>query len=145
MPADSAKVAVTYTKTMPGLTVAYYQNFDVIIYWNSFAYDATNALASGVPFITYNLPHAQGMNIASAAPLHQFRQEFCVHDNGHYPTAIFPTGTLLFDQPMWTDGATPSGAGIGLVADICLGTGLPLPQVDSSTFSHLKGLYADER
>jgi hypothetical protein len=122
---------------MGGLSVPYYQGFDIIIYWNSYAYPPDNAIASGVPFISTNQPHAAAMNIAGAATLHQARDLFCVHDNSYYPTEIYPLGDLVFDQPMWTDGVEVAGAGIGLIAHLCPTT----PVFESNTWSGLKSLF----
>jgi hypothetical protein len=104
---------------MPGLSIAYYQSFELIIYWNGYGYDPTNAIDSGVPLITVSTQQTTQMNIGSAGTFHENRLDFCVVNNGYHPTAIYPTGPLLLESSMWTDGVERLGEGVVLIGDNC--------------------------
>jgi hypothetical protein len=121
---------------MPDLDIAYYQTFDVIVYWNIYCYDPSNAIASGVPLISCCAGHAQLMNLGGAQTLHQSRQDFCIENNSYYPTEPYDLGEISFVDAMWVDGVIASGEGVPLVTDICE----PTP-IEQTTWGRVKGLY----
>jgi hypothetical protein len=121
---------------MPDLTVEYYQTFDLILYWNFYCYDPTNAIASGVPFVSVCTGHAADMNLASEETLHQSRNQFCVVNNDYYPTEPYDLGELFFDDYMWVDGVELAGEGVSLITDIC-----PPTPTEATTWGRVRGLF----
>ena len=121
---------------LPDLSVSYFQNFDLILYWNSYGHGAGNAVASGVPFITVSAMHAPTMNLGGSQTMHEYRDAFCIVNHNYYPTEPYDIGPIYFEEGMWTDGVQASGEGVALIRDTCDPTA-----ARATTWSSIKGLY----
>lgn len=99
------------------LPSSHYANFDIAIYVNGFGYNASNIVASGIPFITTSAQHSDDISIGNgSSSLHQFRDTFeIINDTFGITTAPYTLGTLQFANPMWTDGITPNSNAVALV------------------------------
>jgi hypothetical protein len=98
------------------LPPTYYDDFDLVIYWNTFGYNSTNIVISGIPFITVSSMQTDEMGIGTGAQtLHESRNTFHVVNNDYYPTQSYALGKLLFESSMLTDGTQATASGKVLV------------------------------
>lgn len=99
------------------LPSSYYGNFDMAVYVNGYGYDASNIVASGIPFITTSAQHSDDIGFGDGtSTLHEYRDNFYIIDDSFgIVTAPYTVGPLTFSQPMWTDGLTPNANGVPLV------------------------------
>ncbi|MFW9910602.1 MAG: dockerin type I domain-containing protein, partial [Candidatus Thorarchaeota archaeon] len=78
---------------------SYYDDIDLVIYWNTFAYDPTNVIDAGVPFITVSALQTDEMGIGSGVVTDSSLNEtFYIVNNGYYPTESYPLGSVFFDD-----------------------------------------------
>jgi hypothetical protein len=109
-------IEVRHQKLAASLPPSHYDDFDAVLYWNSYPYDPTNILDSGIPFVSSSLGHTAQMGIATgSSTLHEFRDTTYVTDNTHPITAPYPLGALTLASRMWTDASQAAGSGRALV------------------------------
>ncbi|MFX0061277.1 MAG: dockerin type I domain-containing protein [Candidatus Hermodarchaeota archaeon] len=81
------------------LSSDYYDDCDLVIYWNTYGYDSTNIVNSIVPFITISAMQTDEMGIGSGiATVSDYNDTFHIVNNNYYPTESYSLGPLLFDD-----------------------------------------------
>jgi len=100
-------------ETLPS---TYYNDFDLVIYWNIYGYNSTNIVNSEVPFITVSIMQTDEMGIGTGnQTMHEYRNTFSIVNNNYYPTYNYPLGRFEFESEMWVDATEASGSGKVLV------------------------------
>ena len=113
---DSTNIEVRFQGEAATLPSSHYNAFDLVIYWNTYGYDSTNIVNSGVPFITVSTMQTNEMGIGTGiTTLHDSRRTFYVVDNTYYPTLIYLWGPLSFESEMWFDATEAADNGIVLI------------------------------
>ncbi len=98
------------------LPASHYNNFDIVIYWNSFGYDPAQILKSGIPFMSNSLPHSRDMGLATGERmLREVRDTTYVIDNGHPVTEPFPLGALTFAGRIRVEASQATDSGRALI------------------------------
>jgi hypothetical protein len=81
------------------LLSSYYDDSDLVIYWNTYGYNSTNIVSTTVPFITVSAMQTDEMGIGSGSPTKSASNDtFYIVDNNYYPTENYPLGPLIFDD-----------------------------------------------
>ncbi len=77
----------------------YYNDSDLVIYWNTYGYNSTNIISSTVPFITVSAMQTDEMGIGSGSLTKSASNDtFHIVNNKYYPTENYPLGPLIFDD-----------------------------------------------
>ncbi len=93
-----------------------FTGYDLVLYANTYAQDATNVLNQGVPFVTTSVGEADEMGIGTGeAVMHWTRTDAFVVDNSHDVTSTYPLGLFTLSDYMWMDATVASGNGRVLV------------------------------
>lgn len=119
--ASSANIFVHSQEDAATLPYTYYSGFDVAIYWNTYGYDSSKIIESGVPFITVSTMQTETMKISLGGQptFHGYNDTFTVVNDTYWPTLPYhspPSNTLVFQAPMWFDATNATGDGIPLVS-----------------------------
>ena len=81
------------------LQPSYYNDSDLVIYWNINGYNSTNIVSSRVPFITVSAMQTDEMGIGSGSPTKSTSNDtFYIVNNKYYPTEDYPLGPIIFDD-----------------------------------------------
>ncbi|MFX1249697.1 MAG: hypothetical protein ACFFBQ_20060, partial [Promethearchaeota archaeon] len=77
----------------------YYDDSDLVIYWNTYGYNSTNIVISAVPFITVSAMQTDEMGIGSGSLTKRDANDtFYIVNNKYYPTENYPLGPIIFDD-----------------------------------------------
>ncbi|UCE08933.1 MAG: hypothetical protein JSW61_08025 [Candidatus Thorarchaeota archaeon] len=77
----------------------YYEDTDLVIYWNTFGYDSSNVVDSGTPIITISAMQTDEMGIGTGiVTVSDSNDTFHVVDTGYYPTESYTLGPLILDD-----------------------------------------------
>lgn len=81
------------------LPPTYYNDSDLVIYWETYGYDSTNIVNSTIPFITVSPMQTDEMAIGTGATTsNSLNNTFHVVNNNYYPTFAYSTGPLIFES-----------------------------------------------
>ena len=118
------------------LSTEYFQDYDLILYWNQYGYDSTTAILSGVPFVSTSSMHARDMNIATGPAVRHRRSNFCVVDNNWPPTSVYSLGEIRLNPQLYVYGMELSENGVAVITTEC--QSIPVEKI---TFGGLRSLY----
>ncbi|UCG90261.1 MAG: hypothetical protein JSU57_00615 [Candidatus Heimdallarchaeota archaeon] len=77
----------------------YYNDSDLVIYWNTYGYNSTNIISSTIPFITVSAMQTDEMGIGSGSSTKSASNDtFYIVNNKYYPTENYPLGPLILDD-----------------------------------------------
>jgi hypothetical protein len=96
---------------------SYYQNTDLVIYWNTFGYDPINVVNSHVPFITVSTMQTDEMGIGTGISTTSGTNDtFYIINNGYYPTEDRPLGQIVLDDSYSFQAANATSIGKVLIS-----------------------------
>jgi hypothetical protein len=94
----------------------YYDDSDLVIYWNINGYNSTNIVSSRVPFITVSAMQTDEMGIGSGSPTKSATNDtFHIVNNKYYPTENYPLGPIIFDDSYKFEATAASADGKVLI------------------------------
>ncbi|NHJ02680.1 MAG: hypothetical protein EAX86_11120 [Candidatus Heimdallarchaeota archaeon] len=94
----------------------YYDNSDLVLYWNTFGYESMNIVNSGIPFITVSAMQTDEMGIGIGSSTKSASNDtFHVVNNKYYPTENYPLGPLIFDDTYHYEATEASSEGKVLI------------------------------
>ncbi len=92
-------IILHHTADVATLQPDYYNDYDLVIYWNTYGHDSINIVSSTVPFITVSAMQTDEMGIGSGnATKIGSNDTFYIVNNKYYPTENYPLGPLIFDD-----------------------------------------------
>ncbi len=99
-----------------GFSSSFYDDYDLVIYWNRTAYSPANIVASEIPFVTVSAGQTDVMGIGTGlVTMHGSNDTFHVVNVNYYPTYTYPGGIFTFESAMEFDAIEASGGGRVLI------------------------------
>ena len=81
------------------LPSSYYNDFDLIIYWDTYGYDSTNIVNSTIPFITISVTQTDEMGIGTGIlTMSDSNDTFYIVNNDYYPTYGYSLSSFILDD-----------------------------------------------
>ncbi|UCB60138.1 MAG: hypothetical protein JSW72_08515 [Candidatus Bathyarchaeota archaeon] len=113
---DALNIDVRNHSDAEGLPSEYYDDFDLVIYWNTTGYDSINIIDSEIPFLTVSAAQTDEMGLGSGIVTTQAHNDtFYVVNNNYYPTHGHPLCSLTFESEMAFEATAAAGRGEVLV------------------------------
>ncbi len=112
----SENIILHVTNDTEILPSSYYNDFDLILYWDIYGYDITNIVNSTIPFITVSATQTDEMGIGTGTlSMSGVNDTFYVVNNDYYPTYSYSLCSLIFDDSYSFESTEASGDGKVLV------------------------------
>jgi len=113
---DEANILNYTSSQIEDFESSFYDDFDLVIYWNIYSYNPTNAVNSGIPIITTSATQTDELGIGSGVTTESvFSDTFYIVNNGYYPTETYPISDILLDDSYRFEATEASAEATALV------------------------------